>query len=314
MVQSTYGRVGRSVVALAAHSLIFTACGGSAPPAETPTEVEPETVGAPELEPSTAPAVPDEPPVDGETDAAEQSESPSKPASPGSSFVLRTSDKVKDAHGATPSQIKATATEAAMKFVVVDKEKGPITGIVISLTDPTGKKYYTAETDAQGYAEVLVPIGRKYELVYLSLGREDIAASVDVTNEAHQNIRLTLRYKRFNEEAVTPRFVLDGVTFDTGKATIRPESFPRLDTVAEYMLHKHGTRIEISGHTDNVGSPKSNKALSLKRAQACRDYLMTKGIEATRIEAVGYGDERPIAGNDTDEGRQKNRRIEATQL
>jgi OmpA-OmpF porin, OOP family len=145
------------------------------------------------------------------------------------------------------------------------------------------------------------------------LGREDVAASVTVTNEPHQNIRLTMRYKRFNEESA-PRFVLDGVTFDTAKATIKNESYPRLDKVVEYLLHKNNTRIQISGHTDNVGNPKTNKSLSLKRAQACRDYLISKGIDAGRIEAVGYGDERPIATNDTDEGRQQNRRIEAIQL
>ncbi len=117
----------------------------------------------------------------------------------------------------------------------------------------------------------------------------------------------------FNLEAV-PRFVLDGVTFDTGKATIKEESYSRLDKVAEYLLHKGNARIQISGHTDNVGNPKTNKALSLKRAQACRDYLISTGIDGTRIEAVGYGDERPVASNDTDDGRQQNRRIEAIQL
>jgi outer membrane protein OmpA-like peptidoglycan-associated protein len=108
--------------------------------------------------------------------------------------------------------------------------------------------------------------------------------------------------------------VLGGITFDTGKATIRSESFPRLDSVVEYMTHKKSSRIEISGHTDNVGNPKANKTLSQKRAQACRDYLISKGIDGSRLQAIGHGDERPIAPNDTDDGRQRNRRIEATEL
>jgi outer membrane protein OmpA-like peptidoglycan-associated protein len=107
--------------------------------------------------------------------------------------------------------------------------------------------------------------------------------------------------------------VLDGVNFDTGKASIRAESFPRLDGVVEYMSHKPSVRIQISGHTDNVGNPKTNKTLSEKRAQACRDYLIAKGIDGTRVAAVGFGDERPIASNATDDGRQQNRRIEATE-
>lgn len=80
------------------------------------------------------------------------------------------------------------------------------------------------------------------------------------------------------------------------------------------MTYKKSARIEISGRTDNVGNPKSNKVLSEKRAQACRDNLISKGIDGSRVEAVGYGDEQSIASNDTEEGRQKNRRIEAIEL
>jgi OmpA-OmpF porin, OOP family len=250
--------------------------------------------------------------------AAPESGGSSEPAdadepSSENTFALRDSDTAEGAHGATPSKIKPSKTEAALKFIVIDKDKGPISGIVVSLTAPDGKKYYTQETDAEGYAEVLVPVGQKYDLVYLSLGRKDVAAKVPVSNEPNQNIKLTLRYKR-HEPAKEPRFVLTGVTFDTGKATIRPESFPRLDSVVEYMTHKKSARIEISGHTDNVGNSKSNKTLSEKRAQACRDYLISKGIDGSRIEAIGFGDERPIAPNDTEAGRQLNRRIEATEL
>jgi OmpA-OmpF porin, OOP family len=232
-------------------------------------------------------------------------------------FVIRDSDGSQSAQAAKPSNIKPSETEAALKFFVVDKDKGPIAGIVVALTAPDGKRYYTGETDADGYAELLVPVGRKYDIVYLSLGRRDIAAKVTVTDAPRQNIRLTLRYKRIDPppgEGAERRFVLDGIYFDSGKAELRPESFPRLDSVVEYMTHKRSTRIEISGHTDNVGTSKINKALSEKRAQACRDYLVSKGIDGTRITAVGHGDERPIASNDSEDGRQKNRRIEATEL
>jgi outer membrane protein OmpA-like peptidoglycan-associated protein len=198
-----------------------------------------------------------------------------------------------------------------MRFIVVDKDKGPIKGVVISLTAPDATQYYTEETDTEGYAEVLVPVGQKYDLTYLSLGRRDIAATVSVTNEPNQNVKLTLRYKR---EAPPPPFVLSGVNFDTGKATIRPESFSRLDIVVDFMTHKKSSVVEISGHTDNVGNPRANKTLSDKRAQACRDYIVSKGVDRGRVKSIGYGDERPIAGNGTDEGRQKNRRIEAKEL
>lgn len=244
----------------------------------------------------------------------------------GNEFKVNQSDPSTRARGVEESKIKATRTEAAIRFKVVDKDKGPIEGVVISLTAPDGVKYYTEETDAEGFSEVLVPVGKKYDLVYLSLGRKDISAKVPVSDEPNQNINLTLRYKSYIPPARpqpkpgappipdAPRFVLKGVHFDTGKASLRDESREQLDTVVEYMTHKKSARVEISGHTDNVGNPKGNKALSEKRAKACREYLMSRGIDGDRVEAVGYGDELPIAPNDTEEGRQKNRRIEATEL
>ncbi len=281
------------------------ACGGGQP-AESPSAApgDDQSVGpAAEAAPAATPA-----PTSADDDGAN-----AQPAEK-NAFILRNSDTAKDARGASESKIKPTATEAAMKFFVVDKDKGPIEGIVISMTAPDGTKYYTKETDSAGYAEVLVPVGKKYRLIYLSLGREDVAASVPVTDEPNQNIKLTLRYKRYDKEQEEERFVLEGVLFDTGKATLRPESFPRLDGVVEYMTHKKSARIQISGHTDNVGDANANKVLSEKRAKACRDYIVSKGIDASRVTAVGYGDEQPIASNDTTEGRQLNRRIEATEL
>ena len=226
-------------------------------------------------------------------------------------FQLRDSDAAKGAHGATKSKIVATKTEAAMKFFVTDKENKPIKGVVICLAAPTSTKYCTEETDAEGYAEVLVPVGQKYDVTYLSLGGKDVATTVTVTSEPKQNIKLTLRYKR--PPPRTP-FVLKGVNFDTGTAVLRHESQIRLDLVVDFMKRRKTTVVEISGHTDTVGNAKTNKTLSLKRAQACREYLISKGIEGNRITAVGFGGERPTAPNDTDENRQKNRRIEVVEV
>jgi outer membrane protein OmpA-like peptidoglycan-associated protein len=204
-----------------------------------------------------------------------------------------------------------------MRLFVVDPNAGPIQNIVIKMTAPDGSVYYTKETDAQGYAEVLVPIGQRYEMEYLSLGRRNTTANVEVPSGPNQDLRLTLRYRRYRGvegEGETPRFVLDGVHFDSNSATIRPESHRRLDRVVEYMTHKPNARIRVAGYTDNVGNPRTNRTLSERRAQAVRAYLVSHGLDGGRIEAVGYGDESPIASNDTEEGRQQNRRIEAVEL
>jgi len=226
-------------------------------------------------------------------------------------FQLRDSDAAKGAQGATKSKIKATKTDAAMKFFVTDKDNGPIKGIVICLASPTSAQHCTDETDAEGYAEVLVPVGQKYDITYLSLGGGDIATTVTVTNEPKQNIKLTLRYKR--PPPRTP-FVLKGVSFDTATANIRHESLSRLDLVVDFMQRRKSAVVEISGHTDNVGKAKNNKALSLKRAQACRDYLISKGVDGSRMTTVGYGGERPAVPNDTEQNRETNRRIEVIEL
>ncbi len=101
------------------------------------------------------------------------------------------------------------------------------------------------------------------------------------------------------------------VYFDTGKATIKPASFPLLDEVAQ-TLKDHGEvkKVRIEGHTDSTGSTKVNTALSRKRAQAVRAYLVEKGVEATRLDAKGFGPSKPVADNKTAEGREKNRRVE----
>jgi outer membrane protein OmpA-like peptidoglycan-associated protein len=237
--------------------------------------------------------------------------SPPPAAEENNEFKLQDTHTAKEAHGATASKIKPTRTEAAMKLFVVDKDKGPVKGVVMVLSGPDKKKYYAEPTDSTGYSELLVPVGQRYDISFLSLGRHEIAATVPVADEPSQSVKLTLRYKR----EVAPRpLVLEGVNFDTAKATIRPESFSHLDAVVDFMAHKKDARVEISGHTDNVGNAKANKTLSEKRAQACRNYIVSKGIDKKRLDAVGFGDEHPIAPNDTDEGRQQNRRIEAKEL
>lgn len=114
--------------------------------------------------------------------------------------------------------------------------------------------------------------------------------------------------------AVIPRrLVLEGVNFDFDKSTLRPEDIAIIDQNAADLKTWGDVDIEVSGHTDNRGSDKYNMALSLRRAEAVRDYLITKGISADRLTAKGYGESDPIASNDTDEGRFKNRRVELNQ-
>ncbi len=105
--------------------------------------------------------------------------------------------------------------------------------------------------------------------------------------------------------------ITDKIYFATGKAKILPKSYSLLDEIAKVLIaHPEILKVEIQGHTDSRGSARYNKRLSQRRARAVRKYLIRKGVDRHRLVARGYGEERPIAPNDTEEGRAKNRRVE----
>lgn len=103
---------------------------------------------------------------------------------------------------------------------------------------------------------------------------------------------------------------LQGVHFDFDKSTLKPEARVILDEAAELLAKHERVVVEVAGHTDSVGTDQYNQGLSERRANAVRDYLINKGIRASRLSAVGYGEARPVASNDTDAGRAENRRVE----
>lgn len=104
--------------------------------------------------------------------------------------------------------------------------------------------------------------------------------------------------------------VLNNIFFDYGKFDLKPESVTELDKVSRFLTDNPAIKIEISGHTDNVGTEESNQMLSEKRAGSVSDYLGSKGIAKTRIKSIGYGSKKPLVENDTEANRQINRRIE----
>ena len=104
--------------------------------------------------------------------------------------------------------------------------------------------------------------------------------------------------------------VLKGVNFESGSAKLLPESMNVLDSIANDLLDNPDLNIEIGGHTDNTGSAATNRRLSKERAETVRAYLVGKGIPAARLTTMGYGPDRPIASNKTEDGRAANRRVE----
>lgn len=106
--------------------------------------------------------------------------------------------------------------------------------------------------------------------------------------------------------------VLKNVLFETASAKLLPSSFDQLDKLAERLKKNPGIKIELSGHTDNRGNEKANLRLSEDRARAVVIYLAAKGVNEKKLSYKGYGSSKPVASNDSEEGRQQNRRVEFT--
>ncbi len=114
--------------------------------------------------------------------------------------------------------------------------------------------------------------------------------------------------KKEDQETLT--FAMKAVQFETAKATLKKESYAVLDRIVDILTRNPAHKLRINGHTDSIGEAPANQTLSEKRAKACYDYLVSKGIAAGRMSHAGYGESQPIGDNRYKDGREKNRRVE----
>lgn len=200
---------------------------------------------------------------------------------------------------------KPSGTEAVFNVIVTSKSGTPRQGETIILVKKADGKKFAGNTGPDGKCTIRIPSGDKYTVYYKYFSDQVKYKEIDVPGGDHRmTYTFTMKYD-------PPRtFTLKNVFFDTGKATIRKESNEALDELVTVMKVKPKMEIEISGHTDNVGSPEANLKLSADRANAVRSYLIRQGVAENRIIARGYGETQPVADNETDDGKQKNRRTE----
>jgi cytochrome c oxidase subunit 2 len=134
---------------------------------------------------------------------------------------------------------------------------------------------------------------------------------LDVEIKQHKNEFTTaLKQALSAPDSVEKVVQLNYVQYETGAASLTADSRYELDNLVEAMNANSNMRIEISGHTDNVGDAANNMALSQSRASVVAEYLQKQGVDASRLTPRGYGQTRPLVSNDTDENRAKNRRTE----
>jgi outer membrane protein OmpA-like peptidoglycan-associated protein len=136
------------------------------------------------------------------------------------------------------------------------------------------------------------------------------ASAAQAAEQRAQNLEAELERLEARDTDRGLVLTLGDVLFDTGQASLKPGALTTVDRLAQFMRDYPERSVRIEGHTDSAGSDETNQALSEQRAMAVRDALLARNIGAERIMTAGYGESRPIAGNDTPGGRQQNRRIE----
>ncbi len=197
---------------------------------------------------------------------------------------------------------------------VVDAKTGkPVTALIKYDNLETGKDIGTARTSpGTGAYKITLPSGEIYGYRAEAPGYIPISENLDLTKiTQYQEIKRDLTLVPIEKGAIVR---LNNIFFETAKADLRPESFAELNRVVTLLEDHASMEILIGGHTDNVGSASFNNQLSQARAQAVETYLVSKGISPKRLRVKGYGDTKPVASNDTDAGRQLNRRVEFTIL
>ncbi len=198
-----------------------------------------------------------------------------------------------------------------MKGKVYDKKTLKPLGASFELIDlSSGKTMITSYSDAvTGEFLVCLPVNENYALNVNSAGYLFYSETFQLkkTADASKPFRMDVPMQPIEDSAMVE---LKNVFFETGKFDLRPESKAELNKMVSWMKTNPKVKIEIGGHTDNVGDKKSNITLSNNRAKAVYDYLVTNGVAATRMTYKGYGDSKPKKPNDTPEHRQMNRRVE----
>jgi outer membrane protein OmpA-like peptidoglycan-associated protein len=193
-------------------------------------------------------------------------------------------------------------------------KKNPDAVLNVTGYDKTNKKL--AESRAKAVNEYLVAKGVEPSRIKSVNGETSKSKSIDnksVNLDVKLKSGLTMNYdpQIIPTYAVGPTYVLRNVYFITAKSELKPEGKSELDTLKNIMTDNPTIKIELAGHTDDVGNDEYNQKLSESRAKAAMDYLIKQGIPADRVSYKGYGETMPYVPNDTDFNKQLNRRTEA---
>jgi outer membrane protein OmpA-like peptidoglycan-associated protein len=196
--------------------------------------------------------------------------------------------------------------------VVINKTRNlPEGGAEINVSNLT-KHSISSKKSKDGDGTFLVQLEAESDLTVVGK-KADYISNIEKVSTIGLNRSATLYVKLelgIEEAKVGQSIVLNNIYFEKAKATVKANYSTDLDKLIQFLNDNPTTRLEIQGHTDNLGKVVLNNRLSQSRAESVVKYLNTKGISMSRLTAKGYGQQKPIASNTTEEGRQKNRRVE----
>ncbi len=189
------------------------------------------------------------------------------------------------------------------------KTKEPLAGQIIYESLLSGQELGIANANpSNGAFKLVLPVGDSYGFLAQAKGFYAVSENIDCQKiTEYTEIKKDLYLVPIEKDEIIR---LNNLFFDFAKFSLRAESYPELKRLIDFLNSNPTMRIEIGGHTDSVGSDENNLLLSQNRANSVLDYLIQKGISAQRLTSKGYGETKPIADNQTDEGRQRNRRVE----
>ena len=187
--------------------------------------------------------------------------------------------------------------------------KKPISAAIDIIINKTGEVYTSASSNsATGKFLLSLPAGENYGISVFAEGYLFHSENFDLPKgDGFNMVNKDIELKNIE---VGNNIALNNVFFNTGKWDIKKGSYAELDRLTDLLSDISSLKIEISGHTDNVGAKSFNKLLSQRRADAVVNYLIMKGVDRNRLNSVGYGQSMPVESNDSKEGRASNRRTE----
>ncbi|MBP7463703.1 MAG: OmpA family protein [Bacteroidales bacterium] len=201
---------------------------------------------------------------------------------------------------------------ATISGKILDKNQQPIAAEIVWEDLESGKKVGKSKSDPNdGSFFVVLPLGKIYGYYVEQENYFPVSNNIDLreTKEkivVEENIAIT-SFDQMIEEGDAVK--VNNLFFNFGESTLLPYSLPELRRVAA-IIKKNNLKVELSGHTDNIGNATDNQVLSEKRARAVKDFLVNEGCPDSLFTVVGYGMTQPVADNSTDEGRALNRRVE----